>query len=400
MLIADSHEFIELYRGARDLRMGMELVRLRDDIRFVSFAPDVLSPADRSIRGVRTLAEAGIPALPERMELVTLPSVPVLFRRKDVGGIFSLMRGYGRALQRLRPDVIIENPYVWLTPRNYTTHRVARRLGVPVIWYDPGDDAPITPQQRLMLPFERPVVRDVHAIVTFNGAGKRRFMTKYGYPGERIHVIPKPVDVAEWRPPLDPAEVRAGLGIPAGAFVVGFSGRLTRIKAPRRLLEAARRALDDPAMAGVVFLFIGGAFGTSTEDESEYRLPNTVVTGMRPNDELPRLLAAVDVMAFPDVSQPGGFSTSIAEAMAAGLPMILGAGAGQDFVPVVDGESAVIIEPSDADALYAAIRALKDEPARRLAMGEAVGRYARERMDYRRVAEAYLALFEAAIRRD
>lgn len=396
MLVADSHEFIETYRGARDLRLGMEIVRMRDDVRFLSFGPDILSPYDQAIRGVSRLADIELPELPDRMELRTLPGRVVQFARREAGGKFVLMRGYGRALAGARPDVILENPYTWLTPRNYTTHRVAKRLGVPVIYYDPGDDIPVSAKQTALAVFERPVVNDAYAIVTFNGAGRRRFITKYGYPAERIHVIPKPVDVAEWRPAVDRADVLAGFGVPADAFVVTYVGRLARLKGSRVLADVARRALDDPALADWRFLFVGSTLDQA-ENEADYAIPNAHITGMLPNEEVPRILAASDVVVFPDVTHPGGFWTSIAETMAAGRPLVMGAPANQDFVPMIDGETGILVEPGSAEATLERLKELCSRPGLRARLADAVGKYATENMDYPKVASAYLELLDEAV---
>lgn len=396
MLIADSHEFIELYRGARDLQIGMEMVRLRDDLRFVSFAPEILSPSDSALTGARSLSEVELPALPERMELRLLPARTVRFARREAGGKLSLMRGYGRALAEVRPDAIIESVYTWLTPRSYTTMRVAQRLRVPVIYYDPGDDVPVSGLQRLALGFERPVLRKAARIITFNGIGRRRFMSKYGYPEERIRVIPKPVEVALWHPRVDVAEVRGRLGIPAGAFVIAYVGRLAELKGSRALADVARIASTEPSMAHWRMLFVGSALD-SAEDEADYRLPNTVVTGMLPNEEVPAVLAAADVVVFPDVAHRGGFWTSIAEAMAAGKPIVLGAEADQESVPLRDGETALFARPGDSASLLDAFRRLEADAGLRERLGGAVWRYASENMDFARVAEAWLAVVEEAI---
>lgn len=396
MLIADSHEFIEVYRGLRDLRMGIEFVRDREDVRFVSFGPDVLSPSDRALRGVSRLDQVELPPLPDRMELRTLPGAVVRFSGGEAGGKFSLMRGYASALAAARPDVILESVYTWLTPRSYATHRVAKRLGVPVIYYDPGDDVAVSPKQAALLPLERPVVADAHRIITFNGCGRRRFTSKYGYPEERISVIPKPVDVHVYRPDIDPAEAKAALGLPPDAFVVAYLGRLAHVKGSRVLADVARRAAGDPALASWRFLFIGSTLD-SAEDEADYRLPNTVVTGMLPNERVPAALAAADVVVFPDVTRPGGFWTTIAEAMAAGKPIVLGAPPTQDFVPLADGKTALFVPPSDADPLLEALSRLHDDAALRDGLGMAVGRFASESMDYPRVAGAWLELIDEAV---
>ncbi|TDB39807.1 MAG: glycosyltransferase [Actinobacteria bacterium] len=397
MLIADSHEFIELYRGDKDLRVGMEMLKVAPDIKFVSFAPDKASPNDRERFGRATLQEIGLPELPERFALKLLESKSIRFAQKESGGIVSWMPGYGRALAATAPDVILENPFSWLTPRSYQTYNYARKAGVPVVYYDPGDDIPITAKHRLMSLWESPIVRSAAAIITYNEAGKLRFVVKYGFPSERIHVIPKPVDVDVCRYDGDLSETRAAYGAQPGDLVVGYVGRLATYKGSATLFEVARRALSDSRMDGVRFVFVGDTLA-SMESSDDYRIPNTYVTGMVPHREVPRHLAACDVIVFPDVTRPGAFPTAVAEAMAAGKTMVVGIGERTEFLPLKHGENAWLVPPSDADAVFDAVLELRRSRSLTDSLGRAVALYARENMDYGVVASAYVDILRGVVR--
>lgn len=394
MLISDSHEFIELYRGDKDVRIGIEMVRLREDVRFVSFAPDRLSPIDRVRFGKRFMSEVGLPELPEGMEVRLLPSVSARFSRKESGGIVSVMPGYGRELRRLQPDVMFENPFSWLTPRSYQTYRASRALGVPVVYYDPGDDIPISRKHRIMAVWERRVVDHASAIITYNQAGSLRFQRKYGYPAERIHVIPKPVDVSGCRYEGDVSDLRTSFGASRDTLVVGYLGRLARYKGSAHLLDVARSMGADPSVSERVrFVFVGSAL-SSDESDDDYRLSNTHVTGMVPHGDIARHLAACDVIVLPDLTAPGGFSTAIAEAMAAARCLIVGTGARTEFLPLVDGETALLIDPRSPKAIEAALRRVIDAPELRTRLATAVGEYADREMDYPVVAARYLRILD------
>jgi glycosyltransferase involved in cell wall biosynthesis len=398
MLIADSHEFIELYRGDKDLRLASEITRLRGDVRVVSFAPNAASPAEDTRLATERLTAASLPPLPEAVDVRLLPSHALRFARKEVGGIVAWMPGYRRALLDARPDVVMEVPYTWLTPRSYATDRAARKLGIPVVYYDPGDDVPVSPPQAAVLPLERPVVLRASAVVSTNEVGKRRFERKYGYPSERIHVIPKPMDVPRWRTPEAGAAAREELGIAPGAFVVAYSGRLTKFRGSVLLADAARRAAADPRLADVVFLFVGGPLNSQAAPGA-FEGANMIVTGMLSNDRVPAMLAAADVVVFPDLSSHAGFTTTVAEAMAAARPLLVGFDPAFGAVPLVPGVTCERVEPGDVDALVEGLARLRaDEPYRR-SLGEAVGRYASERMDYPRVAAAYLGLLDEVVAR-
>ena len=396
MLISDSHEFIELYRGDKDVRIGSEMVRLRDDVRFVSFAPDRLSPTDRARFDREYMHEVGLPEMPERMEVRLLPSLSIRFSRKETGGILSIMPGLGRAIRKLGPDVIFENPFSWLTPRSYQTYMASRALRVPIVYYDPGDDIPISVKHRIMAIWERGIVNHASAIITYNEAGSLRFQRKYGYPVERIHVIPKPVDVRGCRFEGDVSDLRSSFGAGPDTLVVGYLGRLARYKGSAYLLDVARNMGADASVAGRVrFVFVGSAL-SSDESDDDYRLPNTCVTGMVPHADVARHLAACDVVVLPDLTSPGGFSTAIAEAMAAARCLVVGTGERTEFLPLVDGETALLVEPRSPVAIEAALRRLLDDPELRAGLATAVGEYADREMDYPIVAGRYLEILEAA----
>lgn len=399
MRIADSHEFIELYRGDKDLRIGIEMLKQRRDLEFISLAPDKMSPTDQSRFGVTRMADGPLPEVPDRFGLRLLPSISVSFAKKESGGIMSLMPTYGRHLAAERPDVIFENPFSWLTPRSYQTYSVSRRLRVPVVYYDPGDDIPISRRQRVLAVFERRVIKSASRIITYNEAGKLRFMTKYGYPAARIHVIPKPVDVAAFDQVGEVDDIRAKLG--AGSretLLIGYVGRLARYKGSAVLAEVAGAAARDTRLRDARFVFIGGALA-STETEDEYALPNATVTGMVSRDDVPGYLKACDVMVFPDITRPGGFPTAVAEAMAAGTTIILGSGTNEDspYVPLRHGVDSLLVEPSCAEAITAALRRVMEDRIGAQRLGIAAHVYAREYMDYPVVARQYLRIAEQAI---
>jgi len=396
VIVADSHEFIELYRGDKDLRMGMEMCKLDPSVRFVSFAPDKLSPNDRAHFRLDYLADVGLPELPDRMEVRLLPSASLRFASKESGGIVALSPGYSRAIRNLKPDIIMENPFSWLTPRSYQTHWAARRLRVPIVYYDPGDDIPISRKHALMSFWETPVVRYASAIITYNEAGRLRFMRKYGYPEDRIHVIPKPVDIKACRSEEDASELRRSWGAVDETIVIGYLGRLASYKGSQILLNVARNALGDPRLGAVRFVFIGGALG-SQETEATYRLANTYVTGMVDRNAIPVMLAACDVLVFPNFTNPGGFPTAVAEAMAVGKPIIAGIGRRRDLVPLEDGETALLVEPGDESSLTEALVSLASDAALRRRLGENVAAFAEKEMAYPKVAADYLDILREAV---
>ncbi|WP_165247704.1 glycosyltransferase family 4 protein [Adlercreutzia sp. ZJ141] len=394
MLIADSHEFIELYRGDKDIRAGIEFLKLDEGIRYVSFAPDMASPIDRDRFNAKYVREIGLPELPIGYDLQLLSSKAIRFKKKETGGIVSYMPGYRNALFKAAPDIIFENPYSWLTPRSYQTYSYSKKAGVPVIYYDPGDDIPISNKHRLMAIWEKPVVHHVSAIITYNEAGRNRFINKYGYPKEKIYVIPKPIDVSACQYHGDVSQLRRRFGVRENTIVVGYVGRLAKYKSSSILLEVAKMAASDDRFSDFLFVFIGGALA-STESENDYKLSNTHVTGMVPHDDVAKYIAACDIIAYPENNPDfGGFSTAIAETMAAGKAIIFGTKNPGFYVPLRNDDTAKVIPPCNPSAVANALLELANNRDMILKLGNAVRQYASEQMDYPIVVKRYYEIMK------
>jgi glycosyltransferase involved in cell wall biosynthesis len=170
------------------------------------------------------------------------------------------------------------------------------------------------------------------------------------------------------------ATVRAELGIPGDAFLVGCFSRLHPWKGQAVLLDALAR------MPSVHALLVGGAlFSGEAPYEAALRaraaepaLAGRVhVLGAR--DDVPRLLAACDVVVHPSVlAEP--FGRVLVEAMLARRPVVATRAGGVPEV-VTDGETGLLVPPGDADALGEVLDALRRDPA----WGAALARHGNER---------------------
>lgn len=192
-------------------------------------------------------------------------------------------------------------------------------------------------------------------------------------PRPPLHqVIPNAVDLAQFSRPVDRAEVRRALGVPADAPLVGMFGRVAPWKGQAVFVEAmARVAAQLPAVYGLI---VGGAEGESgaaylrqvEAAVAERGLADRLLL-LGHRDDVPRLMATVDAVAHCSI-EPEPFGRVIIEGMAAGRPVVASAagGAAEIITPGVDG---LLTPPGDADALAAALLQVLTDPdtARRLA---------------------------------
>ena len=154
----------------------------------------------------------------------------------------------------------------------------------------------------------------------------------------RVEVVPNPA------PPERPAEAEQ---LPRGTLV--FAGRLTAQKGLATALEALTRV---PA-ARLVLVGDGPDRAELERRAQEAGLNGRVeFRGARPREEVLRALAGAEAALLP--SEWENLPHAAVESLAVGTPVVATAVGGVPEV-VRDGENGLLVEPSDAEALAAAI---------------------------------------------
>jgi glycosyltransferase involved in cell wall biosynthesis len=177
----------------------------------------------------------------------------------------------------------------------------------------------------------------------------------------RVSAIPTAVDLAHFRPaPRDPALARR-FAIDPDDVVVAHVSTLKPVKRPRDLIESAALVLAaDPR---VVYLVVGdGELRPALEGRAGIRL-----VGRVPHEDVPRWIAAADVVCQPSLVEPFGLATL--EAMASARSVVATrVGGPPEFV---SPEAGILVDPTDEDALVHALDAAAALPRPNLAAREA-----------------------------
>ncbi len=178
-----------------------------------------------------------------------------------------------------------------------------------------------------------------------------------GYDPSRFVVIPNGFDTQYFQPDgRARAMVRAELGIPEEAFVVGLIGRVHPLKGHAFFFEALARLPSSGAGLHAIFVGLGAArdnpeiVGAGAGKSAEARCH---FLGVR--EDVPRIMAALDVLV--SASPWGeGFPNVVAEAMACGVPCVVTDRA--DSAAIVS-DTGVVVAPADARALAEGIATMQ-----------------------------------------
>ena len=178
-----------------------------------------------------------------------------------------------------------------------------------------------------------------------------------------VSIWSRGVDREIFAPERRDPQWRRSLGIADTDIAIGFLGRLVMEKG----LDVYSDTLDELRRRGVPFKVIVIGEGPARE-WFESRLPDGAFVGFQQGKDLGRAVASMDVLFNPSVTETFGNVTL--EAMACGVPVVAAAATGSQSL-VADGISGRLIPPGAVRQFSEAIRAYIEDPALRLAHGQA-----------------------------
>lgn len=199
------------------------------------------------------------------------------------------------------------------------------------------------------------VARSAHHIVTISEFSRQKIMSLLGVEGSRVSCSYLAADPAFDRRPSaaerDRVLARHGLAgeryLLLPAQVWPHKNHETVIEALGKLLAAGRE---------VPLLVSTGANASPFARDLMERVSRSAVgsrvrfLGLCPHEELPALYAGADALVFCSLYE--GFGMPLLEAMRMDCPVIAST---TTSVPEVSGDAAVLVDPTDADAIASAI---------------------------------------------
>jgi glycosyltransferase involved in cell wall biosynthesis len=282
------------------------------------------------------------------------PNVTFVDRRIPVRALnFAWNRLGAPALDRLvgAPLDLIHSPHPLIVPGRRARHV----LTIHDLFFLKHPEMTRAEVQRDYVPLVRAHVRRADGVLCgseFTASDIRRLLD---VPPEKLAVTPYGVDPI-YRAPVPAAEVETVLarrGLPRGAilYVGSDEKRKNVVNLAMAYMGLVRRRPFTPSLV-LVGPGPGWAQGGALSG------PQIRSTGYLATRELRALMAASALLVLPSLEE--GFGLPVAEAMAAGLPVVCSRGSALEEIA---GDAATLVDPLDAGSIAGGLERVLDDPA-------------------------------------
>ena len=210
-----------------------------------------------------------------------------------------------------------------------------------------------------VLPF---LIRRLTRVLTVSESSKKDIVAYAGVPGKYVTVTPLAADNQVYFP-RDRAECIKRIG-PKYNIRKPYILYISRIEHPGKNHAGLVRAfsiLKETEDIPHQLVLAGSDWGRAEEvhraaEESAYT-DDIVFTGFAPNDDLPDLYCGAELFVFPSLYE--GFGLPVLEAMTCGVPV---ACSNISSIPEVIGETSILFDPYDDEAIADAMRRFLTDP--------------------------------------
>jgi glycogen(starch) synthase len=274
----------------------------------------------------------------------------------------ALLRAALPVVRRWRPDVV--HAHDWLVAQTAITLAASARIPLVATLHatEAGRHLGWLPQplNRAIHSVERWLAQRADAVITCSTTMHDEVTRLFELAPERVQIVPNGIDAARWSAPAGAGAARRDQLAP-GAPLVVFAGRLVHEKGVQTLLRALRPLREaHPGLRLAVA-------GTGVHEPSlrllarRLRIARAIDwLGFVPEDELPALFAAADVVVVPSFYEP--FGIVALEAATAAVPLVVAETGGLCDL-VTAGVAAASFPAGDAAALADAVGKVLIDPA-------------------------------------
>lgn len=270
---------------------------------------------------------------------------------------------------------------------NHLSFQEALRRRIPVVQTPNGTALPV--ERKVLVKrawdrvFDGEVPRRADRVVAVSRA-EARALLGWGVPAERIVHIPNGLCLDEFAdlPPRGSFRARHGLD---ERPIVAYLGQITPRKGVEHLVAAGAR------LGGQARLVVAGAPRGMALPEA----PGVLFPGTLEGAERLALLVDADVLVYPSTAEVFGLVPM--EGLLCGAPVVVGDDCGCGEV-VAEAGAGLLTAHGDVERLTGAIRSLLEDRATAAAMVRRGRRYIEANLDFDRIAERHLQLYEELLR--
>lgn len=221
-------------------------------------------------------------------------------------------------------------------------------------------------------------------------------IAKERIPRSKIVRIYNGVDADAFAPPTDDERKRARerLGFAANELVVGMVARFRAEKSHDVFFAGALEAASRLPSLRIVAIGGGPLLGQFRARYAR-ELHECRVLILDDVGDVASYLHAMDVGCLLPASNEG-FSNSVLEKMAVGLPLIV-TDVGGNAEAVLDGQNGLVIPPRDTNAFRNALTTILSNPANLLKMGQRSRQLVEEKFTLQRMCAAHEELYRALV---
>ncbi len=279
--------------------------------------------------------------------------------------------------------------------RNLPVTLAARHLrsaGVPYVCV-PNGTGPLVERRRLQKwAYDRVLgSRDLpgaRAVIAVTDA-ERRQLEAFGVSGDRIRVVPNPVDLEEHELPVARGRFRAARGLGSAPLVL-FLGKLT----PRKRVDVLIDAMTCGVPADARLVIAGNDMGAGSALTRQVRArglaDRVLFTGLLEAGARLEALADADVVVYPSADEVFGLVPL--EALLVGTPVVVADDSGcGEIVSEIGG--GLVTPLGDPAALAGAIRQVLEAPDRWRQAAREAAAHVRTRFNGAAVAEQLDAVY-------
>ena len=278
-----------------------------------------------------------------------------------------------------RPFDVLHAQYGY--PPGLAVLEASRRLGLPsVVSIQGGDGHWVGSCCGTHRAAMRTVLDYANAVLIGSTSFRDEVVDRLGCDPTRFTIVPGGVDVQRFvpRPRRDTNS----------ALTFVYHGRVDRRKGVLDLLEAVHD------LSGVRLVVSGIGPDLEAAAELARGLAHVEMTGYADYDQVPAILRCGDAFVSPTYAE--GFSNTILEAMASGLPIVSTRSVGV-IDCLRDEDNALLVEPGDIQALRGALVRMRDDAALRERLAAAALTEVRQRYAWTTVAKQIADVYRRVV---